>query len=100
MEQTKRVIRHCAPTRLDALPYRTLWIHWVTKDKTDYYMQTSEDSNKPQWESMGDIMINAFRNFMQDDQFIDECLNLYKLSTNKSFTVISELIKERYLLNM
>lgn len=95
MEQTKRTIRYCEPTRLDALPYKTIWAHWATKDICEYYMQISEDLNKPQWEPMGNILIKAFRKFIDDDTFVDECLNLYKSCPEKSLTIISDIIKEK-----
>ena len=72
-----QITRFSAPTRFDTLPYKTIWIHDLD-GKQQFYIQCSSDLSKPQWESLGYVLVNAFKDALFDEKFIDECITLYK----------------------
>ena len=42
--------RHSPPTQLDSAPCGTICKAVIHNERTEYYLQKSEDASKPKWE--------------------------------------------------
>lgn len=65
--------RFSKPTRYDKAPYGS-----VCKYEKEYFIQVSQDPEISNWLTMGDFLLNVFRNSILNEEFILDCLDDYK----------------------
>ena len=93
---SKRIIRHTLPTKFDSAPFGTLCQVNIGDDDRQFYIQLS-DSEEAKWEPLGFLMEDAFKEILEDTEFIEELLNLVRVSEYKSFDTIAEILKKKII---
>ena len=71
------IIRYTAPpTKYDTAPYKTLCILHLNDEGTvsRLFIQTAEDETNPNWMSVEELVIQAFKPRFEDPVFLEECL--------------------------
>lgn len=71
------ITRYTAPpTKYDNAPYKTLCILHLNDEGTasQLFIQISEDETNPNWMSVEELVIQAFKPRFEDPQFLEECL--------------------------
>ena len=79
------IIRYTAPpTKYDQAPYKTLCILQLNDEGTvsQLFIQVSEDETNPNWISVEELVVKAFKSQFDNKTFIEECLE--KISVNDS----------------
>lgn len=92
MSGLKYIVRHTMPTRFDEAPFGTLCQVNGDENQSDIYVQLST-SNEPQWESLGFLLECAFRDKLNDMDFIEELLNLIDTSEERSYKKLISLLQ-------
>ena len=76
-------LRYSIPGRYDMAPYGTIYrVQAGEEQSTELYIQLGDES--PQWQKIGTLLELAFKDLIEDPQFIQECLRLYR-STIKEY---------------
>jgi|SRR5579885_1274724 len=86
--------RYCSPTKYDCAPYGAVWVAKVDDNIIDVFVQVSEDASIPHWIKAGVFLEKAFENFFMREDFMEECLRLYKKNCNKDQQVIINIINK------
>ena len=74
----KIIIRFSKPTNLDYYPYGTvIKIPASQNNECEYFIQSSKDQQKPKWITSSELFDHIFKGFINRDNFVDQCLNLY-----------------------
>jgi len=86
--------KYFTPTRYSYAPFGT--IYKVLKDDDNYeiYIQVSPNENLPRWEKFGIILEKALEEFIDNEEFIKDCLRLYELKEISSFLSITKVISD------
>lgn len=90
----KRIVRHTFPTKFDSAPFGTICQANIGPDDMQLYIQISE-TEEAQWEPIGLLLENAFKEILQDTEFIDEILILIASSEYKSFDKIAAILRNK-----
>lgn len=74
-------VKYSAPSKFNPAPYGEM-IKVIGETVNDmvlytYYIQISQDSEKPQWIELGDLLSVVFEHKLHDKNWISECLNNY-----------------------
>lgn len=87
--------RFSPPTSQVEAPYKTIMKVQEGEDAScNYYIQIARAEEKPQWIRVGMFLEKAFENFIDNKEFIDECLRLFEPKKEVPFANISKIIKE------
>jgi hypothetical protein len=89
------VIKYTVPTRYDAAPQGTIWK--VTGEQGDeLYMQASDDPSAANWQKIETILGKVFEDYLQDQQFMSTCLNLFCKTGDKAtnLAILSTIIQK------
>lgn len=89
------VTRYTRPSSLDNEVYGIQWRYMCDNNTHETYIQLSEDANKPRWEKIGTLFEIAFEELYERDDFIQECLKLFKYKENGPLKKIVEILKEK-----
>lgn len=71
------MIRYTAPpTKYDIAPYCTLCTVYLNDEGSDsrLWIQTAKDEMNPNWMSVEELVIQAFKPRFEDPKFLEECL--------------------------
>jgi hypothetical protein len=79
----ERLIRYVAPTKFDFAPYGTRWVLLARAEDPAgrLFVQTNSDEKKPRWVEIEDILKAALNSLLDDDEFIDYCVEEYCVRT-------------------
>lgn len=80
------MIRYTAPpTKYDNAPYGTICTVHLNDDGTDrqIYIQASQDENNPDWQSIEEIVIQAYKPLFNNPCFIKDCLEIVRPDRTK-----------------
>mgnify|MGYP001571948054 CR=1 FL=1 len=72
----KPIIRICPPSRYDKAPYGSI-CYVNGEDKIEGYIQIGRSEDHPDWILIGDFLWGVFADQVEDDEFIEDCLNQY-----------------------
>jgi hypothetical protein len=73
----EQVMKYSSPTKFDKAPYSTIWRNKFD-DHCDAFIQVSEILDEPNWINMGTFLEKAFKEQLESEYFIEECLIKYK----------------------
>ncbi len=90
----KPLIKYTRPSSYDFAPYLTQWVLKEDNSK-EIYIQLSEEETHPRWKRMGDILELAFEDFIINQEFLSECLRLFKHKEEDPLIKITDIIKEQ-----
>jgi hypothetical protein len=77
-------LRYSVPGRYDIASFGTIYrVQAGEEETTEMYVQLGDDSNVPNWQRMGTLMELAFKELLEDPEFISECLRLYRATTKE-----------------
>lgn len=93
-QQIIPLIKYTRPSSYDYEPYLTQWI-FCEDNNNEIFINLSEDPEHPRWERMGNVLELAFADFLDRQEFVDECLRLFKHKEEDPLLKITEIIKER-----
>jgi hypothetical protein len=83
--------RYSPPTRLTKLPYKTI-VRFHGSSNITYWVQTSKDSNSPEWKSPDNILGSIFKNLLYEEDFIHLCLDIIDNKTDYTISNIKDKI--------
>lgn len=76
-------VRYTIPTRYDIAPFGTMCVViGETEEQRFYYIQLSTNELIAAWEPINDFLGYVFQDEITDQNFIDECLHIYKQKAN------------------
>ena len=78
MEQGKNFKHYNSPTRYDKAPQGTIWESSKDDSSTNQSVQVNENSEEPQWETMGNFLEKALDDLIHDQGYIKSCIMLFK----------------------
>lgn len=75
-------LRYSVPGRYDIAPHGTIYrVQAGEETSTELYIQLGEES--PNWLKIGTLLELAFKDLLEDPNFIQECLRLYRSTTKE-----------------
>ena len=88
-------VKYSVPNKFMKAPYGTICKVIRDNDELELYIQTSPEEATPIWEKLGHLFEKAFNDFLDKDDFIEDCLRLYKMKEIASFNSINKFMKEQ-----
>lgn len=78
MKDSMRIIeRFTNPSKHVQEPYGTLW-----KNGDSYFIQLSKDPETANWLSIGDFLAIVYKDYIENDEFIEVSLRVYDKVTS------------------
>lgn len=71
--------RYAEPTRHERGAFMTVYKVMGDKDDYSYFIQISTDEEHPNWQRAGTVFEKAFEDKLENKEFMDECLRLYRI---------------------
>lgn len=73
------LVKFNRPTNLDKAKYKTILLAKLENGEQEFWINLSEEEDKPEWHRLGDIMECAFskRFYTEPDCFIEDVLQSY-----------------------
>ena len=88
-------VKYAVPTKFMTAPYGTICRVMKDDNELELYIQISPEESIPMWEKLGNLFEKAFEDFLVNDEFVQDCLRLYKVKEISSFSSINKIIKEQ-----
>jgi len=82
------------PTKYDAAPYMSIWVHSHESAGNILYIQVSTDKLIADWQRLGDILEKAFEPYVDQEAFLTECLRLFSKPSSKSLRYVQLMIEK------
>lgn len=78
----KQIIeRYSIPTKYDMARRGQICV--INEDKPVYYVQVSDDENHATWLKFGDLLEIVFKDSINDEHFIMNSLDMYKINSRQ-----------------
>lgn len=86
--------KYAVPNQFVHEPFGTVYQVFKDDKTPELYIQLSHDINFPRWEPMGAMLEKAFADFIDNDDFVQDCLKLYLYKESQTFLNLSRYIKD------
>lgn len=86
--------KYVNPTNLVSEPRGTIWEVETEGEQGSLYVQVSNDDKQPHWLRMGTLLEIVFKQFCDDEMFMEEIFKLYQ-QESFSHNKIIEIIKDK-----
>jgi len=93
--ETEQITKYTAPNEFDREPFGKIWIEITDDQCPQYWIQLSEDQEHPQWQTMGKFFESVFVKFIDNNDFMEQCLRLFKYHKDRPLNRISDIIKDK-----
>jgi hypothetical protein len=67
------LIRVTNPSKHCLEPYKSIW-----QNGDAYFIQVSKDPENPNWLEFGNLLAETYKNYVTDDDFIENHIKLYE----------------------
>lgn len=87
------VDKYAAPNRLVSAPLATICRVFLDSGDSRLYIQLSPDENMPLWTPLGQFFEDTFEHFVDQEEFIQDCLKIYNYKELQTFLSFSKKLK-------
>lgn len=86
--------KYAAPNAFVSAPQGTICRVFDDSGDTQLYIQLGKEEQIPRWATLGQFFEVAFENFVDNDEFIQDCMKIYQYKELHAFHNIAKKIKQ------
>lgn len=79
------------PTHFNKDVHGQIWKMEAENKEIIFYIQTSKDSESPNWQRLGTVMEKAFTDLFPNDLFIKQCLKMYEYQSEHPLAELTKM---------